>query len=291
MTRHLAAFALCLTTALAQPAIEAPRAGCLRGADGSLRPVHGISGALLAGAPVAHGVVSAACSGSFALVKTAGSLEVRDGSLKLLARWDAPPGAALFALPRTGQAGFAYFPSTGQLVQVDAQSPPRSVLDSQSLGGYLLAIASPDMFHLTAVVADTPGPRLVRISVAGGVIESQTPLEDVAAPLALLSDGTVIFADGTGLLIRPPGAAVERIARAETDLPSGLKPRSAPLPILRRVVTERRMALPAPAVAIDLEMSGVWLAVRLADGGAPLALRLEGMRERTWRIPVMEAAQ
>ncbi len=284
MTRRLAAFALCLSAALAQSAVEAPRAGCLRGADGTLRPVCGIAGALLAGAPAAWGVVSAACSDSLALVKTDRSIEVRDSGLELLARWDAPSGAALFALPRTGQAGFAYFPASGQLVQVDAQSPPRPVLGSQSLGGNVLAIASPDPLHLIAVVADTPEPRLVRISVTDGTIESQTPLGDVATPWALLNDGTAVFADGAALVIRPPGAAVERMA-----VPAMGRPATGRSPKQRPAVGERRMPLPAPVVAID-RMSGVWLAVRLADGGAPLALRLESGRERTCRVPVTEKA-
>ena len=280
MPRRLAAFALCLTTALAQPAVEGPRAGCLRGVDGALRPVRGIAGALLAGAPAAWSVISAACSDSLALVKTNDSLEIRDGGLQLLARWDAPAGAALFALPRGSQSGFVYYPATGKLLQMSVQSPPRTVLDSQSLGGQVLAIASPDLLHLIAVVADTPGPRLVRISAADGTIESQTPLEDVAAPLALLNDGTVLFAEGAGLAIRPPGAAVARMAL----------PRIRPMPPRQLIVTERRMALPAAAVSID-QMSGVWLAVRLADGGAPLALRLEGGLQRTCRIPAMETTQ
>ena len=280
MTRRLAVYALYLTAALAQPAVEAPRAGCLRGVDGALRPVHGIAGALLAGAPASWSVISAACSDSLALVKTNDSLEVRDSGLALLARWDAPAGAALFALPRGGQAGFVYYPATGNLVQVGVESPPRTILDSQSLGGRVLAIASPDLLRLIAVVADTPGPRLVRISAADGMIESQTPLEDVAAPLALLNDGTILFADGAGLVIRPPGAAVGRLAL----------PRIRPLPPRQSIVTERRMALPSAAVSID-QMGATWLAVRLADGGAPLALRLEGARQRTCRIPTMETAQ
>ena len=280
MTRRFAVYALYLTAALAQPAVDAPRAGCVRGTDGGLRPVQGIAGALLAGAPATWSVVAAACSDSLALVKTNGSLEVRDSGLALLARWDAPAGAALFALPRGAQTGFVYYPATGQLLQVGVQSPPRAVLDSQALGGKLLAIASPDALHVMAVVADTPGPRLVRISTADGTIESQTPLEDVADPLALLSEGTIVFADGAGLVIRPPGAAVARMAQ----------PKIRPMPPRQAVVTERRMALPATAVSID-QMGGVWLAVRLADGSAPLALRLEGASQRTCRIPTMETAQ
>jgi hypothetical protein len=284
MTRRLAVFGLCLSAAFAQPAVEAPRAGCLVGEDGSLRPVRGIAGAFLADVPAVSNVVSAACSDSLALVKTADALEVRDGSLQLLARWDAPPGTALFALPASGQTGFVYYAATGELLQVDAQSLPRAVLDSQSLGGRVLAIASPDLLHLIAVVEDTPGPRLVRISVTDGLIESQTPLENVAAPLALLSDGTVVFATGAGLVIRPPGSAVQRMAVPAVRQPTGAKQRAVLPSNLRPVVTERRMALPARALAIE-PMGGSWLALRLAEPGAPLALRVEGGRERTCRVP------
>ena len=289
MTRHLAAFGLYLTAALAQSGVQAPRAGCLLGANGSLRPVYGVAGAFLADVPATTGAISAACSDSLALVKTATSLEVRDASLQLLAQWDAPPGAALFALPRTGQTAFAYYPATGELVQVGPQSAPRTVLDSESLGGDALAIASPDALHLIAVVAGTPGPRLARISVADGVVQTQTPLEDVAAPLALLSDGTVVFADGVGLVIRPPGAAVQRLAQPVIHGNVRQEQSSVLAPTVRPVVTEQRMALPAPAAAID-QMGGLWLAVRLADGSAPVALRLADGGEQTCRVPAKETA-
>ena len=49
------------------------------------------------------------------------------------------------------------------------------------------------------------------------------------------------------------------------------------------------MALPAPAAAID-QMGGLWLAVRLADGSAPMALRLAGGGEQTCRVPAKETA-
>jgi hypothetical protein len=273
MTRRLVAFVLFHSAALAETAIQAPSAGCLLGADGALRPVHGIAGAFLAGAPAVSGVISAACSNSLALVKTADALEVRDGSLELLARWDAPGGTALFALPPTGQTGFVYYETNGELLQVDAQSLPRAVLDSQSLGGQVLAIASPDLLHLIAVVADSSGSRLVRISATNGAIESETPLDNVTGPEALLGDGTVVFADGADLVIRPPHALIARVA----------------LPGIRLPVVERHIALPAPAVSIG-QMGPSWLALRLNDSGAPLAVRIEGGTERTCRVPAMETA-
>jgi hypothetical protein len=282
MTRYLAVSCLCLGVAVAQPTVQAPRAGCLRGVDGALRPVQGIAGALLAGAPAQSGVIAAACSDSLALVKTASALEVRDGTLALLARWDSPAGTALFALPRGAETGFAYYPATGELVQVSAQAAPRVVTTAQALGGNVLAMASPDSSHLVAVVADTSAPRLVQIS-SDGAIESQVPFND-PIPLALLGDGTLIFADGAALVIRPPGPAVQRFSP-----PAGRAPRVPPL-TARPASTERRLELPAAALAID-QMSGAWLAVRLADGSAPLAMRLEGASERTCRIPTLEAAQ
>ncbi len=286
MIRHFATLGLCAAAALAQSALETPRAGCLRGVDSALRPVHGIGGALLAGAPLAPDVIAAACSDTIALVKTLDSLEVRDADLNLLARWPAPSGSALLALTSDKKTGFAYYLSNGTLVQVDAQSPPRAVLDSQSLGGSLLAIASLDPFHVMAVVADTPGPRLVRIAVAHGTINSQTPLENMGTPLTLLSDGTIVFAEGASLVVRPPGAAVGQMAAAERDMPAGLKQR----PVLRPVAYERRIALPSRALAID-QMSSGWLAVRVAGAGAPVAVRIESGRLRTYRIPAVEVAQ
>jgi hypothetical protein len=277
MTRRLTPLLFCASVALAQSGIETPRAGCLRGPDGALRPIYGVAGTFLAGGPAAAGVVSAACSDSLALLKTEDAIEVRDAGLHLLAVWDAPPGPALFAMPPGGQTAFAYFVATGELVRVDAQSPPRAVPESQALGRPF-AMASPDAQHLLAVVVDALGARLVRISTADGVVESQVPLASAAprskgerpallsvrrgivrAPLALLNDGTIVSADGADLVIRRPDGS------------------------------EERKVLPAAVTAID-QMGGAWLALRLADESAPLALRLDAGLERLCRVPVSESA-
>lgn len=134
MIRHLAALCICLGAAQAQSGIGMPRAGCLLGPDGALRPVEGIAGAFLAGEPAARGVVSAACSAERALLKTEDAVEIRDGSLRLLARWPAPAGPALFAFGGDTRTAFVYFPSTHEILWLMGRVPPRAV-PAQSLEG------------------------------------------------------------------------------------------------------------------------------------------------------------
>lgn len=259
MIRVLAALCICLCGARAQSGIGAPRAGCLLGPDGFLRPVYGIAGAFLAGDSVTSGAVSAACSEERALVKTEGALELRDGSLRLLARWEAPAGPALFAFADNTRTAFVYYASTRDMIRIMGPRLPRTVLGSQSLGADVLAIATPDLLHLLAVVREETGLWLVRMSLRDGTIESRAPLDGVAAPLALERNGTLVYGDGQELVVR------------RTD------------------GVERRIALPAPALAIE-RMGDSWLALRLPGTGAPAAVRIEPGREGVFRVPLPEVA-
>jgi hypothetical protein len=260
MIRYLAALCICLCGAQAQSGIGAPRAGCLLGTDGSLRPVFGIAGAFLAGDSVTSGAVSAACSEDRALVKTEGALELRDGTLRLLASWKVPAGPVLFAFAGNTHVMFVYFAGTHDVIQVMGRGLPRAVPGLQSLGDDVLAIASPDLLHLFAVVREETGLWLVRMSLPDATIYSRTPLDGVAAPLALERDGTLVYSDGSELVVRQTNGV------------------------------ERRIALPAPALAIE-QMGDSWLTVRLEGGGAPAAVRTERGREGVFRVPLPEAQQ
>jgi hypothetical protein len=260
MIRYLAALCVCLCGARAQSGIGTPRAGCLLGADGSLRPVYGIAGAFLAGEPVTNSAVSAACSEDRALVKTEGTLELRDGTLRLLASWKVPAGPVLFAFAGNTNVVFVYFAGSHDMMRVMGPGLPRAVPGSQWLGDNVLAITSPDLLHLLAVVREETGLWLVRMSLPDGTIYSRTPLDGVAAPVALERDGTVVYGDGSELVVRQTDGA------------------------------ERRIALPAPALAIE-QMGDVWLTVRLRGGGAPAAVRTKPGREGVYRVPLPEATQ
>jgi hypothetical protein len=260
MIRSLAALCICLGAAWAQSGIGTPRAGCLVGPDGSLRPVDGIAGAFLAGDPAAHGVVSAVCSADRALLKTEDAVEIRDGSLRLLARWSAPAGPALFAFGGDSHTAFVYYPGAREMLWLMGRIPPRPVPGVQSLEGDVLAIAAPTLRRLLVVVRDQSGLWLVSMSPSDGLIQSRVPLDGVTAPLALRRDGTLVYADGAELVVRPANGA------------------------------ERRMTLPAPALAIGL-MGDEWLAVQLPGRRSPAAVRIEPGREGVFRVPHREAAE
>ncbi len=255
MTRIPAVFCLCVAAA-AQAQIGVPRAGCVLDRGGSLRTVYGIPAILMPGSVVESGVISAACSGQLALVKTGSALEVRDGQLRLVARWPAPFGPARLAIASNGSAA-AYFVETRELVAIEGTRAPRPLRNA--LPGAVLAIASAGTHYLDAVVSIGGAAQLVRISLANGAIERYTALpEIVGGPVMLLSDGTLVYGDGANIAILRPGGA------------------------------EQRFALPAPAVSI-YAMGDQLAGIAFAGGTGPAALRLEPGRERVFRVP--EAAE
>lgn len=71
MKRLALALAAGLGSLLAQSGIAPPLAGYIRDKAGDLRPVHGITGNLLVGRPVASGVIEAYFSGRFGVARTA----------------------------------------------------------------------------------------------------------------------------------------------------------------------------------------------------------------------------
>jgi hypothetical protein len=256
MTRHVAV-CLCLAAA-ARAQIGVPRAGCVRAQDGSLRPLYGTAAAFVPGAVVQTGVISVACSDQLALVKTEHALEVRDAGLRLIARWPAPVGPARFAFTSRGDAGFVYLEATGDVMRVDGSRAPRLVLDSESLGGVPLALASPNPQHVSALVRSAAGIRLTRIALGTRAIEQDVELKGIAGPVMLRRDGTLLYTESAEVVVLRPGGR------------------------------ERRFALPARAASI-YEMGESLAGITFTNGTAPAALRLQDGREQLLRVP--EAAR
>ena len=261
MIRKFVLFCLCCFTpaaAWAQSGIVAPRAGCVRDRVGTLRTVFGVAGTFIPGQAVRTEVVSAACSEQLAVAKTAGTLEVRDASMRLLGRWAAPAGPARFAFSRSGSAVYVYFPETRSLKYYEANRGLRGIPLPGALDGEALAIAAPDAQHLTAVVRGRRGFRLVRVQILRALVEQDVPLEDITGPVLLGRDGTLVYTEAEQVVIRRPNQA------------------------------ERRLALPAQAVGIE-QMGENLAAIALANRAAPAALRWQEGREQVLRVP--EAAQ
>lgn len=261
MTRQLALFFLCClepAAVWAQSGIVAPRAGCVLDRDGTLRTLFGVSGVFVTGDAVQTGVVSAACSSQLTLAKTAAALEARDASMQLLGRWPAPSGPARFAFPRSGAAAFVYFEHTRELHYFDGRRTLRRLRLPDALEGEVLALAVPDALHLTAVVRGASGAQLVRIQVFRALVEQVLPLEGIPDAVFIDRDGTLVYGEGNGLVIRRPNQA------------------------------EQHLALPAPALRMA-QTGDNFAGISFAGAAAPAVLDLREGREKVLRVP--EAAR
>lgn len=185
--RAIAMWLLFVVAAAAQLAV--PRLGCYVDEAQRLRSVWGVAGNFLMGKAEAEGVISAACSGSSALLKTEDSLEVRAGNS--VASWPAPPGPALFGFSRDGSTALVYYPESKEWFRVRAGSLVRL----PPLEGDVVAIGNPE--RPAAVVRRDDG-----LWIAGA--DERPAPQGASEPLMLLPGGSVLYSRGTELVLSDP---------------------------------------------------------------------------------------
>jgi len=95
---------LIASCAWSQSGIDVPAIGMIVDPSGSLRAVQGVAGNFLLGAPLAAGVLSAACSEQLCLAKTDSKILSATGQV------DAPPGPAEFGFDR--DTAVIFFPAS-----------------------------------------------------------------------------------------------------------------------------------------------------------------------------------
>ncbi len=246
-------------TVCAQPALTPPQVGFVQDSGDSFRPVWGIAGNFLLGDATASGVVAAAFSGSFGILKTDTTLVVTDRLGQTIATQDAPQGAALFAFSRRGSPELAYFPDTGLLLAWNNGSFQLTYLDWSAFpSAAVRAIASPDPFHADFIVQRDDGLWDVRMQLATGAMESQAALPSVTGPVLVLSSGELVYGDGQGIVIR------------------------------RSDGSETRVDAQRPANYSLRQMGDGWVAVRDLDGCAQFAVRTAAGQEAFYVLPEVQ---
>ncbi len=126
---------LCSMAAAAAETIGVPGIGFVRDEEGAVRVVLGVRGAYMLGAKWAAGAVSAAYSGEWGAVKTAGKLLVFDRAGKVVIREDVPPGAALFGFRGDGALARVHYAASDTSEAVVALGETTSVV-RRADGGY-----------------------------------------------------------------------------------------------------------------------------------------------------------
>jgi len=234
----------------AQSPIGYPRAGCFRDEAGLLRSVLGVAGNFVIGDAEGSGVVSAACRGKLALVKTEDTIELRDRESGRVLAWRAPEGAALFAFPGNGAAPLVFFPAASEWLRADEGAEARAL---PPIDGEPLAVSSSDGKAALMVVRREGGLFLLKVLLDWGVVEDEAELAGAHAPVLLLGGGTALWGDAADLVARAPDQR------------------------------ERRIALSAPAKAIE-HLGEDWVRIVLESGGH-MALRLSPGAEELYRLP------
>ena len=197
MKPFIALVTLAAASAWAQPALTPPHLGFIADSRDNLRPVYGIAGNFVVGAPAASGAISAAFSGSCGLLKTDKAVVAFDPQGKTLASIDAPAGAALFAFAPSGDAALIYV--AGTLIRYGAGRFIALHTDSAEV----IAVAWPDSLIVQR------GDGLWKLSLVNGTVRSQIALNGVTAPVLALPSGELVSGDAHGfVLTKPDGSQV-----------------------------------------------------------------------------------
>lgn len=252
MIRPTAVLLFSAATGLAQ--LGPPRLGCFLDQAGLLHSVYGVRANFSLGPVLESGVLSAACSERFALVKTEQTLEWLDLDAQLSRRWAAPGGPALFGLSQDSVPALVYFPRTSEWFRLAQGELLPLAFDFTTADVGVLAIAQPDASWMAAVIARDGRLWLLKVRLADGQLEEETELAGVSAPLLLRPDGAMLFASEAELVLRTSNGA------------------------------ERRTPLPAHPAAL-YPMGSRWVHLGLAEPGGHLALLMLGDREELYRLP------
>lgn len=256
MKTILITVAVGVSAAWAQTSIAPPQAGFMQDGENALRPVYGIAGNFLLGDAASFGVVSAAFSGSFGLLKTDSTLSVTDWRGKTSASQDAPQGPAMFAFAADGSPALVYYPSVNLLLAWNGGAFRFIMFDWSAFpASAVRAIAQPDFGHAAMIIQRDDGLWDVRIILATGEIDSQTALPGVSAPVLMLQTGELVYAGATGFVVR------------RTD------------------GSETRVDAQVPANLSLQQMGDGWIQVRDLDGCGQLALRITPGREGLYILP------
>jgi len=252
----LAAVSLAAATAWAQPAIAPPQVGFAADPAGSFRPVYGLAGNFIWGDPAATGVVAAAFSYSFGLLKTDSSVIVTDRLGQAIASTNAPQGRARFAFSSDGQPALVLLPDSNTILQWTGAAFSQVSFDPSAVGAKaILSIAAPDSDHAALLIQRDEGLWNVRVLLSTGGVDSQIALPGLAAPAFLLADGTVVSSDTAGLVLqRPDGSQIH--------IPAQL-----------------------PDRYWLQQMASDWLVLRDASSARQFAVRLTPHREAVYSLP------
>lgn len=205
---------ICAGIVCAAAQIAAPRIGMATDGAGRLRPIAGVAGNAIPGAPVLTGVISAAASDIAALGKTSSEIVAIEGAKTI--RTPAPDGPALFAFAADGSPQWAWLCPRRELLKWTSSGFSTLALETAAIEGEVVAIGAADSTHLRLAVSRNNQLEILRVGLSDGAIAGVTSLPPGARAPLLPSDGSVLYAVPDALVLRDAGGHERRIPFGRT---------------------------------------------------------------------------
>ena len=200
---------LLLLAVLAQAAlaqIDAPRAGVVRDTIGEVRLISGVPGAFVLRPGNGLTATGGGYCGRFGLWQSVDRTVLVDSNGSEIDSRDAVAGPMVLACAQGGASAVVWFEASGELLSL----PGWQEMAVPNWKGELLALAFSGRKALDAVVRRDGVLWLVQSRSADGIIANERLLPDVHAPVALLTDGTLIhFRDGSLVLEKAGGESIQ----------------------------------------------------------------------------------
>lgn len=193
--------AILLTAALTvcALAIDIPRIGFARDAQGRVKAINGIAGNFVLG-EIAEGALAFSWNGSYGIRKTDSALHWLDGSGATVATFAAPAGDAVIGFG-DGQAAYIFSKSAGMLCQLKStQWSTQQVPVALSPDEEVLAVTG-DRDSVTIAVRRNEAIFVAAFNLASGSRLTEFALVRTASHLLFLNDGALAGVDGSTLWI------------------------------------------------------------------------------------------
>jgi hypothetical protein len=213
MWKHLfclSALALALQAASAPP--QTPQVGVVRGQDGTLRPLWGLSANLINGAPLLpQKVMAASFSNEFGLVLVPGKLELVNVKGQLLGTYSTAESKPVMSVAKAAVTAIAWLPSEQRFLRWAGKEFAPVPVDATRLPGPVVDAQLGDASMLDLLVQDSSGGlQKLRVSIDTGDVLSSENYSDVRKPALVI---------GSALVSATPSGIQTEIRGIKNDLP------------------------------------------------------------------------
>lgn len=196
--------------AAAQSPLSMPMVGAIRDSGRGVRPVMGVAGSFILGDVVMRGAVSAAFSSRLGIVKTNTALLAVDTQNRILATQDVSGGPALIGFPAASANAEAlvYLPHGPLLELWNGSSFTALPFDAAQVAGVIVSVTMAGSDGAVFLVQRENGLWRVQSNLSTGSVQSEEAVPGVASgPAMALPDGSLLYADSGGLVLRRPDAS------------------------------------------------------------------------------------